>query len=251
MAVAVPGQPGLTRAAVASWDDYCVAWAALHGGVDPRGASAFVRGWLRLGYAVARPLAVAGGSPAAVTLAGLLLCALVPVTAWAGAGWPLAGCLLVIASAVADTADGAVAVLTGRVTRLGYLYDSVADRAGEGCWLLALWLLGVPPGLVLSAGALVYAHEYVRARAIAAGMTEVGAVTVAERPTRVIVVAVAMAFAGLAALVAPSGVAGLDGPDLVAAGASAATGVWVALGVVGLAQVLRAAHAALAHRGRG
>jgi CDP-diacylglycerol--glycerol-3-phosphate 3-phosphatidyltransferase len=249
VAVAVPGQPGLTRRPIATWDDYSVAWAGLHGGVDPRRASRFVRGWLRLGYAVARPVAVAGGSPATVTAAGLLLCALVPVTALAGAGWPLAGCVLVVASAVADTADGAVAVLTGRVSRLGYLYDSVADRVGEGCWLVALWLLGVPPGLVLAAGALVYGHEYVRARAIAAGMTEVGAVTVAERPTRVIVVAVAMAFAGLAALVAPGGGAGLDGPGLVAAGAALATGVWLVLGVVGLAQLLRAAHAVLAHRG--
>lgn len=249
MAVAVPGQPRLTGRPVASWDEYRVRWAGLHGEVDPAGASVFVRGWLRMGYAVARPLARNGGSPAAVTGAGLLLCALVPVTARAGGGWPLAGSLLVLASAVADTADGAVAVLTGRVTRLGYLYDSIADRAGEACWLLALWLLGVPAWLVLAAGAVAYLHEYVRARAIAAGMREVGAVTVAERPTRVIVVVVALFFAGVAALAAPGGLAGLDSTALVAAGASAATGVWLVLGLVGLAQLLRAAHAALAHRG--
>jgi phosphatidylglycerophosphate synthase len=248
VAVAVPGQPRLTGRPVASWDEYRVRWARLHGAADPAGASVLVRGWLRMGYAVARPLARAGGPPAAVTVAGLVLCALVPVTAGAGGGWPLLGCLLVLAAAVADTADGAVAVLSGRVTRLGYLYDSVADRAGEACWLLALWLLGAPGWLVLSAGAVAYLHEYVRARAIAAGMREVGTVTVAERPTRVIVLVVALAYAGVAALAAPDGIAGLSAAGLVAAGVAAATGVWLVLGVAGLAQLLRATHAALARR---
>jgi phosphatidylglycerophosphate synthase len=234
---------------VLTWDGYCTRWAGLHGGVDPRSASRFVRGWLRLGYAVARPLAVAGLPPAAVTVAGLVLCALVPVAA--AAGLAPAGALLVLVAAVADTADGAVAVLGGRVSRLGYLYDSVADRLGEACWLAALWLLGVPGGLVLATGLLVFLHEYVRARAVAAGMAEVGAVTVAERPTRVIVMVVALVWVAVAGAVAPAGTVAagpleLSGPG--AAGAAVATLVWLLLALVGLAQLLRAAHRVLAHR---
>ena len=53
-------------------------------------------------------------------------------------------------AAVADSVDGAVAVVTGRTTRLGYVYDSVADRLGEVAWLLAFWLVGAPGGLVVA-----------------------------------------------------------------------------------------------------
>jgi len=47
------------------------------------------------------------------------------------------------------------------------------------------------------AGALLL-HEYIRARAQAAGMRGAGAITVAERPTRLVVTAVAVAGAALA-----------------------------------------------------
>jgi hypothetical protein len=52
--------------------------------------------------------------------------------------------VLVLLSAVADTVDGAVAVIAGRATRLGQVDDSLADRLGEACWLVALWLVGAP-----------------------------------------------------------------------------------------------------------
>jgi phosphatidylglycerophosphate synthase len=197
-----------------SWDDYADRWSALHGGYDPRRASPLVRGWLRLAYELSRYLPV---SPDAVTLLGLLLSAGVPATVLS---WPLASAGLVALSALADTVDGALAVATGRVSRLGQVYDAVADRLAEACWLVALTLVGVPAWLTVCCGALAWLHEYVRARATAAGMAGIGVVTVAERPTRVLLAAAALAAA-------------FDGRY-----ATVATAVWAALGAVALVQLL-------------
>ena len=74
-------------------------------------------------------------------------------------------------------------------------------------------------------GTLMGLHEYTRARAAAAGMSEIGVVTVGERPTRVIVTAVFLACAGIYGAGDPMWA------TLAAAG-------WVGLGVVGLGQLL-------------
>jgi CDP-diacylglycerol--glycerol-3-phosphate 3-phosphatidyltransferase len=76
----------------------------------------------------------------------------------------------------------------------------------------------------VAAAALVLLHEYLRARAQAAGMPGAGAVTVAERPTRVILVAVAALGAGT--LPGGTPLTGWDWATVCAIG-------WVALGVVG------------------
>ena len=202
-----------------TWAQYAAAWSALHGGFDPDKASPLVRGWIRMAYRGGLLLAKLGVGPMAVTGAGLLLSAAVPVVVALGsAGLPL-GALLVLLASVADGLDGAVAVVAGKTSRLGFVADSVADRLGELAWLVAFWLAGAPGWLVVAAGAVTWLHEYVRARAIAAGMREIGAVTVAERPTRVIVT-----IAGLAL--------GNAGPALTLAAAA-----WLALGVVGLVQL--------------
>ena len=224
-----------------SWDQYATRWSGLHGGVDPRDGSPLVRGWLRLAYGVGRFLARLGVRPATVTVAGLLLCGLVPLTVRAGRFGPVLGAVLVVLSTVADSADGAVAVITNRVTRLGYVYDSVADRLGEVAWLVALWLLGVPAWLVIITGGLAWLHEYLRARATAAGMKEIGAVTVAERPTRAIVVTAGLLLAG---------VGGIVSHDLAVGTATMATAIWLLLGAVGLLQLIAAMHAAFAARAR-
>jgi CDP-diacylglycerol--glycerol-3-phosphate 3-phosphatidyltransferase len=223
------------------WDQYATRWSGLHGGVDPRTGPPVVRGWLRLAYGVGRLLARLGIHPAVVTAAGLLLAALVPVAVRSGPLGPVLGAGLVVLSTVADSADGAVAVITDRVTRLGYVYDSVADRLGEAAWLVALWLLGVPLWLVLATGGLAWLHEYLRARATAAGMKEIGTVTVAERPTRAIVVTVALLLAGLASLATH---------ELAVGTATMATAIWLLLGVIGLGQLVVAMHVSFARRPR-
>ena len=208
-----------------TWEQYAVAWSALHGGFDPRSASPVVRGWVRLAYRGGSLLARLGAGPTAVTLAGLLLCAGVPFV-------PLpAGAVLVLLASYADALDGAVAVVAGRTSRLGFVYDSVADRLGELAWLAAFWVAGAPGWLVVTGLAVSWLHEYVRARAAAGGMTGLGAVTVGERPTRVSVAISGLLIGGVAGLVHP----GWDVTVVVVA-----VIVWVALGLIGLGQLLAA-----------
>ncbi|MFG2061379.1 CDP-alcohol phosphatidyltransferase family protein [Micromonospora sp. NPDC048871] len=219
-----------------NWNEYATAWARLHGGFDPRAATPVVRGWLRLAYHLGFLLGRLRVGPTAVTAVGVLLCLCVPLFAVRPGDGPFLGALFVLLASVADSVDGAVAVATGRTTRLGYVYDSLADRIGEVAWLAAFWLVGAPGALVVAAGALSWLHEYVRARAVAAGMREIGAVTVGERPTRVCVALVGLLLAGLT---------GLIQPDLAAGTITMATAVWVLLAAFGLGQLLSAVRRAL------
>ncbi|GGN91459.1 hypothetical protein GCM10010112_77690 [Actinoplanes lobatus] len=219
-----------------TWDQYAEAWAGLHGGFDPRRASALVRGWVRLAYRTGSWLGARRVTPFTVTLAGVLLCLAVPLAVPAGAGGLAFGAALVLLAAAADGLDGAVAVITGRVSRAGYVYDSVADRIGEAAWLAAFWLAGAPAWLTVSTGAASWLHEYVRARAAAAGMPDIGVVTVGERPTRVAVTVAGLIVASLAVVVAPGWV-----PAVLAVAVAA----WLVLQLIGLGQLTVAVRAAL------
>ncbi|MEV4714293.1 CDP-alcohol phosphatidyltransferase family protein [Micromonospora sp. NPDC049374] len=219
-----------------NWNEYATAWARLHGGFDPRVATPVVRGWLRFSYHVGFLLGRLRVGPTAVTVVGVLLCLCVPLLAVRPGDGPFLGALFVLLASVADSVDGAVAVATGRTTRLGYVYDSLADRIGEAAWLVAFWLVGAPGALVAAGGALSWLHEYVRARAVAAGMREIGAVTVGERPTRVCVAVAGLLLAGLS---------GLIEVDLAAGTITMATAVWVLLAAFGLGQLLSAVRRAL------
>ncbi|MGN9890874.1 CDP-alcohol phosphatidyltransferase family protein [Micromonospora sp. L31] len=222
------------------WDDYATAWARLHGGFDPRAAAPVVRAWLRFAYHVGYILGRLRITPTAVTVAGVLLCLCVPLFSVRSVNGPIVGALFVLLASVADSVDGAVAVATNRTTRLGYVYDSLADRLGEVAWLAAFWLVGAPGALVVAGGALSWLHEYVRARAVAAGMRDIGAVTVGERPTRVCVALVGLLLAGLT---------GLIDPDLAAGTIAMATAVWVLLAGFGLGQLLSTVRRALVDAG--
>jgi CDP-diacylglycerol--glycerol-3-phosphate 3-phosphatidyltransferase len=172
-------------------------WAELHGGYDPLAGSRLVRWWLGGLYAVARPIAAAGVAPGAVTTAAVALGYAVVGVATAGPSWAPLAALLVALSGYADGLDGAVAILRDRVSRWGFVVDSVADRATDAAYLLALWVLGAPGGLCCGAAAAVVLLEYGRARAGNAGMGEIGVVTVGERPTRVVVTAAFLLAAGV------------------------------------------------------
>jgi CDP-diacylglycerol--glycerol-3-phosphate 3-phosphatidyltransferase len=216
------------------WDGYARQWSALHGGYDPRTAGVFVRGWLYLAYSIARPMASAGIGPSAVTSAGVLVAVAVPAVALLGPWWGPVGALLVLLGAVADSVDGALAVVAGRETRLGQVYDSAADRVTEAAWLVALFLLGAPGWLVSGCLAVTWLHEYVRARATVAGMSDIGAVTIGERPTRVLVAVFGLLAVGAAEVV-----------DLGGTAATVTAVVWAVPGVVGLLQLTVAVRRAL------
>lgn len=216
---------------MSDWDEFAGRWASLHGGVDPRRGRGAFRAWVRGLYSIARVLARARVKPGTVTGAGVVLSLLAPAFAALQGYWPLAAAAAVLLAAVADGLDGAVAVVTDRVTRLGYVYDSVADRIGEAAWLVALFLLGVPGWLVAACGALAWLHEFTRARAVGAGARHLAVVTLAERPMRIALAALGLFFAGLA---------GTARGNLAAGAATGFVAVWTLLGAVGLAQVLGA-----------
>ncbi|MEU8661869.1 CDP-alcohol phosphatidyltransferase family protein [Actinoplanes philippinensis] len=219
-----------------TWDEYVIAWSGLHGGFDPRRASPLVRGWVRAAYEVGSWLGRRRVTPLSVTLGGVLLCLAVPLVALAGTTGLALAAVLVLLAAAADGLDGAVAVITDRVTRAGFVYDSVADRLGESAWLTAFWLAGAPGWLVVLAGAASWLHEYLRARATAAGMPDIGVVTVGERPTRVAVTITALALAYLSTIVMPTSTS-----LILTAGVAS----WLVLQAAGLVQLIAAVRVAL------
>jgi archaetidylinositol phosphate synthase len=121
-----------------------------------------------------------------------------------------------------------VAMRSGRARPLGAVVDAVADRIGDVLLGGVLLALGAPTGWVVAAVTLVMLHEYIRSRSQSVGMPGVGAVTVAERPTRLIVVA--MAAGGAAAF--PAGL-----PLLGWGWGTTFAITWTAIGVVGLVQL--------------
>lgn len=200
---------------------YLQRWSQLHGEVPPVG---LVGGWLRLSYALGQPLAALGVRPNAITLAGLGLAGLVLPAAAGGGRWPLLAVATIVLAGLLDSLDGAVAVLTDRVSRRGAVLDATCDRLADLCFVTALWLAGAPAGWCVVGGVVAMLHEQVRATARANGMSEVGVVTVSERPTRVIVTAAFLLGAGLY----PD-----QADDWVTGGAIA----WAVVGIAGFVQL--------------
>jgi CDP-diacylglycerol--glycerol-3-phosphate 3-phosphatidyltransferase len=211
---------------------YLTRWAPLHGGYEPVPGSLAGR-WLSLVYVLARPLAVRGVSPDVLTAWGVLVSAAVAVVAAPAGRWPLVAVAIVVLAGLLDNLDGAVAILSGRTTRWGFVLDSLADRLSDAAYLVALWFLGAPGPVCVAGGSLMVLQEYARARAGNAGMGEVGVVTVWERPTRVVLTAFALLACGLF----PG-----QADRLATLGAVA----WIVLGAVGLTQLLLVIHRRLA-----
>ena len=217
-------------------EQYFDRWAQLHGGYDPR-SSRLSRAWLTVAYTLARPLAAARVPPDLVTMLGAGVSLLAVYLASLGGRWVIGAAVVVAVSGLADNLDGAVAVMTGRTSRWGFVLDSVVDRVSDGLYLVALWVVGAPAWVCVLAGALMGLQEYTRARAGNAGMSEIGVVTVWERPTRVITTAMFLLGAGIYVTAAP---------DWAGVGAA----VWAVLGVVGLSQLLVVVRRRLGPAGR-
>lgn len=203
-------------------EGYFDRWSALHGGYDPRTGSAWLRGWLTMVYAIARPLARRGVQPDVLTISSIWLAAAAFVAADVGGRWAILAGWVLVASGLFDTLDGCVAVLEDRTTRWGYVLDSAADRANESIYLAAVVSVGAPIELAIVCGFLFFFLEYVRARAGNAGGDEVGRVTIAERPNRVIFLAASIHFGGVfldqRELVATTGMALITAMTLLGVG---------------------------------
>ena len=150
-----------------------------------------------IGTAVART----GVTPNAITITGT-----VGVVAGSLGLYPRGelfwGTLVITAFVLFDMLDGAVARVTGKISRWGAFLDSTMDRVADAAIFsgLILWLAGKGDNLPLAglglfclvAGALV---SYIKARAEGVGYTcNVG---IAERGERLIIVLVAAGLDGL------------------------------------------------------
>ena len=209
-------------------DTYFARWSALHGGFDPR-ASPWVFGWLNVVYVVASPLARWRVPADLLTGASLLAGVAVAGIAAAGGRWPLLAALLAVLCGLLDGLDGAVAALLDTSSPWGHVLDSFVDRCTDLLLLAALWVLGAPPELCVGAGVMTLLQESARATAGAAGLREVGVLTVWERPSRILLAGFALLAAGAWPVSAGS---------IAAAGATVAT-VLAGVGVVQLLVSIR------------
>lgn len=171
-----------------------------------------LRGWLGLMWWLARPLAALGVPPDAVTVAGAGL------AVGAVRARPGAASTLLVAGAVCDGLDGAVAVHRDTVSAHGRALDHAADRVADLAAGALLVRRGAPAGLVGSALLFTGLLETRRDR-------RAPVVTVGERPSRV----VCAVLGDLACAVT-----GRRWPAPVAAS------VWTALAAVAVAQVAAA-----------
>ena len=234
-----PGGGGWT------FEDYEAGWRAAHLlGEEARPGGRLAAWYLRLPYALGAPLARAGVDPDLVTLAALWVALVAGWTATLGPGWAAAAGVLTLAAGIADSVDGAVAVLQRRTSVFGFVWDSTADRLADLAMIagpVALVATRAGPGwgkAAVAAGTaaagLLMLLEYVRARAQAAQVAAAWTLaTPGERPTRVIV----LGLTGLAV-----GAAQLGGDGLATAaldlGYPVALAVLALLEAAGCAQLL-------------
>jgi CDP-diacylglycerol--glycerol-3-phosphate 3-phosphatidyltransferase len=209
-------------------------WSRLHGGFDVS-RSLLVTAWVTGCLRAARPLARLRVPPLVVTLAALPLAGGACALSAGGRAQRGVAVVLVVVAVALDGVDGALAISSGRVTRLGFLADSLVDRAVDALLLVALWVAGADAWSAVGGGVALALLEYARARALAAGMLGIGVVTVGERPTRVVVATIAL----LATVVVPA-----HARPAATAGATAT----LVVGAVGLVQFLVVARRSLRDR---
>lgn len=169
-------------------DQYLNAWQSMHSGVDPR-ANYWVRGYLRVMFALSRALNRLKVSPNTFTLTsgGVILSGSLYYLSEQSI---LAIALIAFLGLLLDGIDGSLAILQNRASSFGAVLDSVNDRIQECLLYIAIsWILfsagyslWIATALLLSLTATLLL-EYARSRA----RVEVR-VTIWERPTRVLVV---------------------------------------------------------------
>ena len=193
--------------------DFFATWSKLHGGAKIEG---IVKAWLQISYAIVRPLAILRVTPNLLTLSGLAAA----IALWQFATtWPAA--LFLVLSLLFDGIDGSLAILRGITSKLGAFIDSFIDRIVEVFWALALYELGASATLVFLVLLATFLQEYLRARAGGLGHSEVGLVTICERPVRASLIFIAV-------------IANLFGFDLVAV----ITTLWLIMQTFALLQIV-------------
>jgi len=156
----------------------------LHGNAK---ISGIVKGWLTISYLLVKPLAKLKITPNILTIFGLFFGVLLYLNALSN--WAV---ILLILSLICDGIDGSLAIITGKASKWGAMLDSVVDRVTEFFWALTFIAIGANQYVVISALLIASVQEYLRARAGGLGWSEVGVVTIAERPVRASILFVAI-----------------------------------------------------------
>jgi phosphatidylglycerophosphate synthase len=190
-------------------------WREVHHGIDPASVP-LLPVWLRAMRTAAKPLVRVHVPPIALTGLGVIFAgdavALTPDE-------PLAALGCVLASAVCDGLDGAVAVASRGVTRAGAVADAIADRVSDAAFAVVVGRCGAPYRLAATAGGLSLSHELLRVFIPRTRQL----ITIAERPTRVICTSLALICVAMSPATWPATVCG---------------SVWATLAAVGLGQLV-------------
>lgn len=169
--------------------EYFSIWSQLHGNARISGV---VKAWMSVSFLLCSGLKKIKVTPNFLTYFSLVLASgylLLIESNWA--------ILFLVLSLAADGLDGTLAIISDRVSKWGAALDATVDRVVEAIWLFGLHQLGAPIEIVLLIWIAAFAQEYLRARAGGLGVTQIGVVTVGERPVRasmIFVVLVGRAF---------------------------------------------------------
>ena len=201
--------------------EYLVAWAQLHGTQSPKG---LVRVWLRIAFFLSTPLTKF--NPNLITAFGpVLMGAAIYFASSPNRNYFLASITVLVVGLV-DSFDGMVAVRTSKTSSWGAFLDGIVDRLIDVGIGILLIVLGAPVELAVLAISIALIHEYMRAKASGIGYREVGVITPAEKPTRIALGVMFLLAAGLL-------------PEKVIQLANIATLVWISLGLISFAMLLR------------
>ena len=164
--------------------DFFKSWSELHGNAK---ISGIVKGWLTISFLLVKPLAKIKITPNILSIFGLLFGVLLYLNALSN--WAV---ILLTLSLICDGIDGSLAIITGKASKWGAMLDSVVDRVTEFFWALTFIAIGANKYVVIAALLIASVQEYLRARVGGLGLSEVGVVTIAERPVRASILFVAV-----------------------------------------------------------
>lgn len=156
----------------------------------------FRKGVDRVVNPVGQALRRTGLAPDHLTALGLVLA--IPAAVMIGTGRLGLGLVLLVASAVPDLLDGALAKASGRASIRGAFFDSVADRVSDAlvlggvAWYLQDRYHGQAALLPFAVLAVSFLVSYQRAKAESLGLQAKGGLM--ERAERVVVLCAGLAF---------------------------------------------------------
>ena len=216
-------------------DEFFLRWSELHGNAEIRG---IVKWWLSISYAVARLLLQLKITANGLTLLGVLLSIGVVISLSESARstyWLALSILLLVLALASDGLDGTVALLTGSASRRGAALDAIADRIAESLWAYGFISLGAEPIIVMVAWLAAQIQEYLRARLGGLGVSEIGVVTVSERPVRASFLAVALVLALIYSVIDVREIFAISDPEAL----SAIAALWLIFQSIALLQLSR------------